>query len=202
MAVVPIAIATTVVPHVFASPGVATGSRSAAPIARLGFRSLTTLPAKDAADEQVVTITSTMPPKFIYRIAHISAFAVSTSIAVFADYQATMPVVVNENGGVVHNFGLLNDLIDLSGPSGLGFKLADDTVTNDFGALYNVKARDTSQLLINAIRGTNTIVVTWIDSTADATAAVSLSFSLTLDQFTPAQWNAAPLNTSVLTYPS
>lgn len=182
----------------FASPGVATSSRTPMPIARCVWRRTSTIALKDAANESIVTWTVTLVPKFIYRIAHFSILVTSTALAVFADWENAMSVGVNEDGTSVLKYPLVNGSILSIGTD--GYKIDDDAATNDFGTFFHSGGIRPGQLLINAIKSA-TITCTWVDSSSDTTAATVTEFLIVLDQFTPAQWNAAPLHTSVLNYP-
>lgn len=182
----------------FASPGVATSARTPMPIARCVFRRTGTVALKDAANESIVTWTVTLTPKFIYRIAHFSILATSTGISVFDDWEKAMTIGVNEDGVSVLKYPLVNGMVESIGAD--GYKVDDDAATNDFGTFFHNGGIRPGQLLINAIKS-GIITATWVDSSSDATAATVTEFLLVLDQFTPAQWNAAPLHTSVLNYP-
>lgn len=195
--------ATSVITRVpFASPGASSGARNAYPIARVVLDGLATVAAKDAANESLLIFTADLPTKFYYRLAHISARVEGSTILTFGDWEPGMAVQQLEQGAIKHQFALWNDQTWLTSGvlTGLGIKIFDDSITNDFGAWFN-PTKSNSQQLING-RVAASFVVRWLDTSADSTPATDVIIRIVVDQFTPDQANAAPLNTSLLTYPS
>jgi len=201
MATILTSVALVAASRSFASPGTATGSRSAAPIQRLIFTGAATIALKDAANESQVTFSATLPAKFFYRIASMRIAAQSTASGVFSDWENGMDVVVTENQVSVYNFALYNEMLLIGNAS--SFKGDPDAVTNDFVTFFSPMqgvVQPPSQFLIDASKGLSIIQTNWIDTSSDSTAATTVQARYEIDQFRTPNANAAPLNTSVLVY--
>jgi len=204
VATVTTSIVTTVDRRVYSSPGAVTGARTPAPLSRLIFTDDTTVALKDAANESFVTITSTLPAHFFYRICSIQIAAFSTSVAVFTDWEIAMHALITENQVQVYNFPIMNQINYLVNTTAgtQAVKVNQDSVTNDFGCFFAPAPGLPlpSQYLIDASEGISQIVFRWLDSSTDATAATQVISHIEVDQFTVTQANAAPLNASRLNY--
>jgi len=204
MTTVTTSLALDSVSRVFASPGTAVGAIAPAPIQRLIFTGSTTVPAKADVDESFLIITATLPARYLYRIALMSIFCTTSAKGAFSDWEDAMEVLITENQVSVYRFGMYNELMLYQGtvsPGGGEFKIDQNAVTNDFGTYFSPSAQArTSQLLIDASKGVSQLVIHWLDNSADTTVATGILARIEIDQFTPVQANAAPLNSSLLTY--
>ncbi len=169
----------------FINPATEGGRRfPGTPIGKGHLRSTAvTVPAKDAADENLVSLTFVLPRNFAYRITSFSFTSVSTSVAVYTpatgfELGARGTVIVD--GTDEFFVPLVNEVQrDLGVPAFKGF---DDSVTNDFIAYFSDQGAFSHFMMF--ARTSLTIQARWMDTSADATAASSIVFSCEALQYT------------------
>jgi len=79
------------------------------------------------------------------------------------------------------------------------FKIDQNSVARDFGT-YFAPTDPPNQYLIDAASGNSKIIIRWLDNSSDTTTPTQIIVRIEVDQFTPVQANAAPVNSSLLTY--
>lgn len=140
--------------------------------------------AKDAADEMTVNITMTLPRNFFYRLAFLELNLFATTIADLEDYEKGARVRIFEGGILRWNFPLFNLVEYATAGAEPGFKTDADAVATDFGAFFQPPPGQLQRELIDATRGVTTIILTIIDSSSDATAALTVAYRMRAWRYT------------------
>ncbi len=182
MATVTIAIADTGLMETWDNPAAQSGVVTAGPVGRVQFSGTTSITAKGATDETEVILTLSLPRGYFYRLANLHWSAFSTSATPFAPsngFEFAAPGIVAENGVSTYRFFMMNDLAKYWADSLVGggqvigaVKTDPDTVTNDFGTIF-YPGTGLSSYFIDASGANSTVLISWMDTSADATAAVS-----------------------------
>ncbi len=175
------------------------GVSGASPIGKIIFADDFTVAAKINTNESRVVMTATLPTGYFYRPSLLSVTALGTSKAAFNTtngFEVGMGGEIAENSVLVYNFAVPN--VGFTDGS-LAIKTEDDAVTNDFQA-YFLPRQPLSQILINASQGTSILELTWIDTSADATAAIQIRWRLEVMQLTIEQGLSFNVNAPALTY--
>lgn len=150
---------------------------------------------------------ATLPPGYFYRPSKLTINALGTATATFNGnngFQVGMQGLFFENGVLAYTFGIFNiqNLANIAGTTvnaAAAIKIADDAVTNDFQAFFLTR-EPISQILLDARQGTTTCQITWMDTSADATAAISVNWRLEMMRFTVEQGLSYEVNAPILTY--
>ncbi len=185
--------------------GAAAGGVGPGAMAKIRFADVFAVAALGAGDESQVVITCTLPPGYYYRILQFNWRALGTATASFNaanGYQAGANVSVVENQ--VSNFGFPvwnqgpEHTVGAAGNTPFAVKTSPDSVTNDFTAFFDVD-QAVSRILLDASQSGST-VTTWMDTSADATTAVTISFVMEFLQFTIDQARFRFTNSPTLVY--
>ncbi len=150
---------------------------------------------------------ATLPPGYFYRPSLLTVNALGTSSGAFNGnngFQVGLQGLISENGVLVHSFPMFNvqsmaNLFATASNNAAALKVGDDAETNDFQAFLMAR-QPLAQILIDASQGTTTVVLTWMDTSADATDAVSMSWRLEVMRFTIEQGLSYAVNAPALTY--
>lgn len=188
------------------SPSAVSGSVSEAPLSKIVVDDSFTVAAKDAADESLVVMTVTLPSGYFYRINYLdwSVQAASRSAFDIANgFEQGASCEVSENGSTRYNFPVTN-IAGRTSPAGLlnAFKLNPDSVGNDFGTWFTSQSNlwQPSRYLVDASQGVSIVRVQWIDSSTDATVAVTVNWVFEAMMFTLDQANNYGINSPQLIY--
>lgn len=194
----------------FVSPGTRAWNVSNNPIGEVEFSNLTFVIAiKDAGNENFVITSCVLPPGFVYRLRYLSYHVQGISVADLDEPQAAIACLITENGIQVYDFGMYSEsLTQLSGIAdaeatpavGSGFKINQDSVTNDFGVYFAPLNQNIQRVIIDGSQGTTVFTTRWLNNSGNGTAALNISYRYEFDMFTIAQFNAVDMNRSILTY--
>jgi len=185
--------APTGIPILWEASGARAGNQSPLPIGRIIFDATFPVAIKDAADQRQIIFTATLPRNFYHRLTSLEIQILGASIADFDDMEAAGRCLITENQATVHNFSIIN-LVLRDDPSRTAVRWTDSGVTNDFATWFGTMESDISRWLINAAQGVSIVQLQLMDVSADASAALSISWRLEADMFTVEQAAAAPAN--------
>lgn len=196
-------LAPTPIPWI--SPGVRAGNQGRPPIGKIVFTGAGTIPLKDAANESQVIFNFTLPRNFFYRLIFFEWSAQSTALTVFArgtGFEPEAKCEISENGAIQYRFPVQNRLMQDYNTDVLttigGAKTDDDAETNDFQAWYRAPV-DISQYFIDASQAA-VCAATWMDTSADATAATPVQVRAEALKYTIEQAQAWPVSTPQLIF--
>ncbi len=168
----------------------------AAPFGELLFAATFTVAAKLSTNESQVIIACTLPPNFVYRLQALEIFVASDGENPFDDLEQAWTVVLTENQVTTRRFGLYNLTEFYTAASeSPAIKVDPDSTTNDFGTYYNPINTDIGNQLIDSSEGSSVMTVQLMDTSADSTAAVVVTFRFLATAYTVDQFNEAPINT-------
>lgn len=183
------------------------GVSGTSPLGKIIFADTFTVAAKDAANESEVIMTAVLPPGYFYRPSLLAVDARGITNAAFNGtngFELGLQALILENGIQVHAFGMFNvqvvgSIAATAVNIASAMKVADDAVTNDFQA-FLLARQPIAQILINASQGTSTVRLTWMDTSGDATGAVSVNWRLEVMRYTIEQGLSWEVNAPTLTY--
>lgn len=209
MATVPIPDAPNGVPRMYESLGARAWDKSNSPIGEIEFSNQAfVIAAKDAADENFITISCTLPTGFVYRLRYAQLLLAGVSTADLVEHEAAIACLITENQVSVYDFAMYAESptqqagIAAGGAStaASGFKIDQNSVANDFGAYYSPIWAHINRVIINAAQGVSIFTARLLNNSGNGTAAMNISYRFEFDMFTIAQFNAVPMNRSVLVY--
>lgn len=151
----------------------------------LATTALGVIPAVGAADTNIVTINTTLPDGWFYRLLEYQITALGPAESDLAESQSFMFGVLTENQVSTKRFLLSNmatqyltaDTVPTFDTQA-GFFAANPATTNDFQTLFGIDSRFQKGLrddFIDAAKGTSQCVVTWVNKQANATAETAFT---------------------------
>lgn len=171
------------------------------PVGRIIFSEDIVIAALDALNESKVIMSAALPRNFFYRISELGWSVQSTSVGVFTPatgYQLAADADIRENSVVIRRFPIYNQASNLIGADAV--KIEDDSVTNDFGTWFAADpASRVVQYFIDGSKGAD-IKIRWMDTSADATAAVAGKLRIAVMMYTIDQARDFPSNSPTLIY--
>lgn len=192
------------------SPGTKAWGVSNSPIGEQVFADLAfAIAIKASTDENFVITSCTLPPGFVYRLRHLSYLVAGISLADLDEPQAAIACLITQNGVQIYDFAMYSESLtqlagqadaELTPADGSGFKINQDSVTNDFGVYFSPIWANMSKVIIDASVGSSIFTTRWLNNSANGTAALNISFRYEFDMFTVAQYNDVAMNRSILTY--
>lgn len=186
------------------SPGATLAVKADVPVGKMVFSDVVTVAALDAANESRVLWSLLFPPNFFYRLSTFSWTAFSTGVAAFVPatgFELAALFNIVEGGSTTASFGMYNDLAFLSSDIA-AFKEDHDASTNDFATIFSPRATglNIADFLIDATSGTSQITGRWMDTSADATAAVIIVYRLEAFVYSVEQARSWQINAPQLIY--
>lgn len=186
------------------SPGATLEVKADVPVGKMVFSDSFTVAALDAANESRVSWSLTFPPNFFYRVSTFSWLAVSTGVAAFVPatgYELAALFNIVEDGVTTASFGMYNDLAFMSSDIA-AFKEDVDATVNDFACVFSPRATglNIADFLIDATSGASQITGRWMDTSADATAAIVIQYRLEAFVYSVEQARSWQINAPQLIY--
>lgn len=200
MALVTITKNDTGVRSSFVSPGYAARARPPdAPIAKIVYEDTVTITAKGANDETKLALNILLPDNFFYRCLFFDWTAISSGVIALqptTGFELAARGEILTNSATAYRFMAYNEVSLTTAAQANAFKINDDSVTSDFGAYY---CADLSKFFFLGANS-SAIKVIWMDTSADATAAVFMTYRVEVLQFTIEQGIDFDTNKPALTY--
>lgn len=164
-----------------------------------------TIPAKDMADENQVSLVWNVPSNFAFRLERMVVQVYGVSNGALTDLQPGMlsRVVAPSILGNTQSPGDIFIMKDNSfRPTAEinSFKFAFDTITNDFMSQYD-PVQLPSRVYNTGGIGTGAVLMFLLDSTADATSAFTLRMNGLASLFTVEQYIAGRVNNPLYVTP-
>lgn len=157
---------------------------------------------KDAANTNVVTITGTFVPAWIYRLVEARVGLSGVDLGDFNEIEPAMALQFSENGVLVKETQLFNYSPQaFQDPNQTATIVRNPSVTLDFRTVYGLAAADVHGMrsdLIDASQGSSEMVITSVNQSGSATSAMGISCYFRFLLYTIAQkragaiWNAVP----------
>lgn len=201
MATITLSITPGPIPAVWESPAAEYVNTGIWPSSKILFLSTgATVLAKDAANETIVVFTLVLPSNFFYRLSLFNISMASSALASFVPatgFELFMEGDIFEGADSIYRFSVTNNALGNAIQEG-GYKSLTDATSNDFSTTYS-PVEQVGDLLIDASNGA-TIVINFMDTSDDATAAAVIRCRFEFMQYTIEQALAAPINTPTLIY--
>ena len=152
------------------------------------FQGTDVITAKSATDTTSFTLQCNFPRNFVYRVVEASINAFGPDNGVFADFEDAMRCIVSSDAPDFDDFSAVffNEMhaLDVNVASFQHSLVA----TNDFMAQF-LLTKPIDGAVIDSNAGAARLFVSWVDASADSTAALNIFWRIRALQYDVAQYN-------------